>query len=160
MPDFRTLLVFASTLFLAFVLERLPMPEILSWLQPAWVILAVTILVLRAPTLFGLWLAIPLGLMLDAERGSYLGLHILIIALHIYLLQVLYKRIVMFNFIQQMAVVFLLVVLQQMLTYWVLSVLTNSARPVDLWLPALTSAMMWPWVYALVSTAMRKVSHQ
>ncbi|UTW48096.1 rod shape-determining protein MreD [Bacterioplanoides sp. SCSIO 12839] len=160
MPDFRTLLVFASTLFLAFVLERLPMPEILSWLQPAWVILAVTILVLRAPTLFGLWLAIPLGLMLDAERGSYLGLHILIIALHIYLLQVLYKRIVMFNFIQQMAVVFLLVVLQQMLTYWVLSVLTNSTRPVDLWLPALTSAMMWPWVYALVSTAMRKVSHQ
>ena len=160
MPDFRTLLVFASTLFLAFVLERLPMPEILSWLQPAWVILAVTILVLRAPTLFGLWLAIPLGLMLDAEHGSYLGLHILIIALHIYLLQVLYKRIVMFNFIQQMAVVFLLVVLQQMLTYWVLSVLTNSTRPVDLWLPALTSAMMWPWVYALVSTAMRKVSHQ
>ncbi|WP_419812147.1 rod shape-determining protein MreD [Bacterioplanoides sp.] len=158
MPDFRTLLVFASTLFLAFVLERLPMPDILDWLQPSWVILAVTILVLRAPTLFGLWLSIPLGLMLDAERGSFLGLHILIIALHIYLLQVLYKRIVMFNFIQQMAVVFLLVVLQQMLTYWVLSVLTNSTRPVDLWLPALTSALMWPWVYALVSGAMRKVS--
>lgn len=158
MPDFRTLLVFASTLFLAFVLERLPMPDILDWLQPSWVILAVTILVLRAPTLFGLWLSIPLGLMLDAERGSFLGLHVLIIALHIYLLQVLYKRIVMFNFIQQMAVVFLLVVLQQMLTYWVLSVLTNSTRPVDLWLPALTSALMWPWVYALVSGAMRKVS--
>ena len=155
MMDFRTLLVFATTLFLAFVLERMPMPDILSWLQPAWVMLAVTILVLRAPQWFGLWLALPLGLMLDAEHGSYLGLHVLTLVIHIYLLQVLYKRISIFNFVQQMALIFLLVALQQMLMYWALSVLTDSQRPIEIWGPALTSALMWPWVYALVSIAMR-----
>ena len=159
MMDFRTLLVFATTLFLAFVLERMPMPDILSWLQPAWVMLAVTILVLRAPQWFGLWLALPLGLMLDAEHGSYLGLHVLTLVIHIYLLQVLYKRISIFNFVQQMALIFLLVALQQMLMYWALSVLTDSQRPIEIWGPALTSALMWPWVYALVSIAMRKMRH-
>lgn len=159
MMDFRTLLVFATSVFLAFTLQRLPMPEILSWLQPAWVTMAVTILVLRAPQVFGLWLALPLGLMLDAEQGSYLGLHVLLLTLHIYLLQVMYKRVAMFNFIQQTGVVFLLVALQQLLTYWALWLLTEDSRPVDIWRPALTSALMWPWVYALVSLAMRKVRH-
>lgn len=157
--DIRTILLIATTLFFAFVLEHLPMPDMLSWLQPAWVVLAVTILVLHEPKIFGLWLALPLGLMLDAEHGSFLGLHILTLAVHIYLLQILYKRISMFNFVQQMAVVFLLVALQQLLSFWVLSLLTDSVRPIDLWTPALTSALVWPWVYALVHIAMRKIRH-
>lgn len=157
--NIRYLLVIASTLFIAFTLEHLPMPDILSWLQPAWVVLAVTILVLRTPQSIGLWLAIPLGLMLDAEQGSYLGLNVLILSLHIYLLQRLYKRVSMFNFAQQMGVVFLLVALHQVLRFWVLSTLTDDARPVEIWHPALTSALMWPWVYALVSMALRKTHH-
>jgi len=157
--DFRTLLLIATTLFIAFVLEHLPMPDILSWLQPAWVLMAVTILVLRAPNMFGLWLAVPLGLMLDAEHGSFLGLHVLTLTVHIYVLQALYKRISIFNFAQQMAIIFLLVALQQVLSFWALSALTDTTQPVDIWRPAFTSALMWPWVYALVSIAMRKVRH-
>ena len=157
--DFRILLLFATTLFTAFMLEHLPMPDILSWLQPAWVVLAVTILLLRAPQYFGLWLAIPLGLMLDAEQGSFLGLNVLTLTIHIYLLQVLFKRVSMFNFAQQMAVVFLLVALQQIISFWALSALTDTTRPIDIWRPALTSALMWPWVYALVSIALRKLQH-
>ncbi len=158
--NIRQWLVIATTLFFAFVLEHLPMPDILSWLQPAWLVLAVTILVLRVPNLFGLWLAIPLGLMLDAEKGSFLGLHMLTLTVHIYLLQRLYKRVSIFNFAQQMAVVFLLVTLQQVLSFWALSALTDETRPVDIWTPAFTSALMWPWVYALVSIAMRKTRQQ
>lgn len=158
--NIRQLLVIATTLFFAFILEHIPMPEILSWLQPAWLLLAITILVLRVPNLFSLWLAIPLGLMLDAENGSFLGLHILTLAVHIYLLQRLYKRVSVFNVAQQMAVVFMLVTLHQLLSFWTLSVLTDEARLVDTWTPALTSALMWPWVYALVSIAMRQTRPQ
>lgn len=155
----RILLLMASTVFCAFVLQHLPMPDILSWLQPAWVLLAITILVLRLPQWAGLWLAIPLGLMLDAEQGTVMGLHILTLALTIYLLQVLYKRIVVFNVLQQMGVVFLLVALQQIISFWALSALTATTRPIDIWRPALTSAFVWPWVYALVSIFLRKIQH-
>ena len=45
-------------LFLAFMLEHLPMPELISWFQPAWVMLIVTVMVLFAPSAFGLWLSL------------------------------------------------------------------------------------------------------
>ena len=52
-------------LFVAFVLEHLPLPEVLYLFQPAWVMLVVTAMVLFAPNIFGLLLALPVGLMLD-----------------------------------------------------------------------------------------------
>lgn len=62
----------ACAFFVAFVFEHLPMPDLLSWLQPQWALLAVTLLVLNAPKVYGLWLAVPAGLMMDAEAGSLL----------------------------------------------------------------------------------------
>ena len=74
-------------LFLAFVLEHIPVPDMLSWFTPSWVMLVITAMVMFAPAAFGLWIAVPLGLMLDVEHGSLLGLHVLLVGLHVFLLQ-------------------------------------------------------------------------
>lgn len=155
--NIRALILVATGMFLAFVLEHMPMPDILLWLQPAWVLLLVTLLVLHAPHTFGLWLALPLGLMLDVEHNSLLGMHVLTLAVHIFVLQLLYRRMAMFNFMQQTAVVFLLVVLQQLLSYWAIALVSENMVPVSLWTPALTSALVWPWVYALTHMALARL---
>ena len=147
--DIRAVILALVTLFLAFVMEHMPMPDILLWLQPSWVLLVVTLLVLNAPSTFGIWLALPLGLMLDVEHDTLIGTHILTMAVHIFVLQVLYRRMMMFNFLQQTGVVFLLIGVQQLLIYWSSAVVSDQVTPVTLWTPALTSALLWPWVYAL-----------
>lgn len=147
--NIRALILAAVGIFIAFLLEHLPMPDLLSWLQPAWVLMLVTLLVMFAPQTVGLWVALPLGLMLDAEQNTLLGTHILTLAVHIFLLQVLYRRMAMFNFLQQTGVIFLLVAVQQLLVYWAGAMVSDSMGPVPLWGPALTSALMWPWVYGL-----------
>jgi len=76
---------------------------------------------------------------------------------HIFVLQMLYRRMAMFNFLQQTAVVFLLVVLQQLLSYWAVALVSENRVPVSLWTPALTSALVWPWVYALTHMALARL---
>ncbi|MDK2778551.1 MAG: rod shape-determining protein MreD [Pseudomonadota bacterium] len=155
--DIRAVILIGCGLFLAFVLEHLPMPDILLWLQPSWVLLAVTLMVLSAPATFGLWLALPLGLLLDVEHHSLLGTHILTLVVHIGLLQLLYRRMVMFNFLQQTGVVFVLVMVQQLLIYWGVALVSENVAPVTLWGPALTSALVWPWAYALTHFVMSRL---
>lgn len=152
--NIRALILAATGLFIAFMLEHLPMPDLLLWLQPAWVLMVITLLVMFAPQTAGLWIAFPLGLMLDVEQSTLLGTHILTLAIHIFLLQVLYRRMVMFNFLQQTGVVFLLVAVQQLLVYWAGALVSETMGPVPLWGPALTSALVWPWVYGLTHIIM------
>ena len=144
-------------LFLAFVLEHLPLPEVISWFQPSWVILVITAVVLYAPTAFGLWISIPVGLMLDVEHGSLLGLHVLLIALHVYLLQLLYRRMYLFNVLQQAGVIFLMVMAEQILHYWAVAVLREDATPVLLFEVAITTAVLWPWMYAIGYRSLRRL---
>ena len=136
-------------LFVAFVLEHLPLPAMVDWFQPALVMLVVTAAVLAAPSVFGVWLAIPLGLMLDVEKGTLLGLHVLLVAMHVYLLQLLYRRMYLFNVLQQAAVLFLMVLAEQIIHYWSLAVMREDATPIMLLAPALTTAVLWPWVYVI-----------
>jgi len=129
----------------------------IDWFQPAWVMLVVTAAVLAAPSVFGLWLALPLGLMLDVEKGTLLGLHVLLVALHIYLLQLLYRRMYLFNVLQQGAVLFLMILAEQIIHYWALAVLREDVTPVMLFAPALTTAALWPWVYVLGYRSLRRM---
>ncbi|GGY58167.1 rod shape-determining protein MreD [Bacterioplanes sanyensis] len=145
----RFVFLVLAALFTAFTLEHLPMPELLDWLQPRWVNLLVMILVLHQPRIFGLWLAWPLGLLLDIEHGVPLGLNVSILLIQVFILQLTHRRLVLFHFIQQMLLVFLLVALGQVIHYWALMLMTGASNPVLLWQPALVSALLWPWVYGL-----------
>lgn len=154
----RTTILALSALFIAFVLEHLPLPDLLSWLQPPWLLLVLTVLVMHAPHVFGLWLAIPLGLMLDVEQHQLLGLHVLTLGIHIVVLQFLYRRLLNFHFLQLTVVVTSLVALQQILTYWAIALVADNVTPVQVWQPALVSALVWPWLYALMFIAMKRLN--
>lgn len=156
--NIAVILVVATAAFIAFTLEHLPLPEILFWFQPNWVLLLVTLLVLQAPKRFGFWVAVPLGLMLDVEQATLLGLHVALLAIHIALLQALHRRLTRYHTIQQAGVVFLLVVLHQMLSYWLTWFVQGYSVPVVIWTPALVSAFLWLWLSGL-AVAVRRGLH-
>lgn len=139
-----TLLFFA----LAFFLEHLPMPEIILWFQPPWVLLMVTLLVLYAPHWFGVWLALPLGLLLDIEHHQLMGYHVLTLTVHIYVLQLLYSKLKRFNNPLLVIVVIALVVVHQLVGAAALWLIGNPA-PVTLWQPVVSAALAWLWLHGL-----------
>ncbi|MBE0483652.1 MAG: rod shape-determining protein MreD [Bacterioplanes sp.] len=148
-------LLVATATFIAFTLEHLPLPEMLFWFQPNWVLLLATLLVVQAPKSFGLWIALPLGLMLDVERATLLGLHVALLVIHVALLQALYRRLLRYHTIQQAGIVFLLVVLHQMLSYWLTWLVQGYAVPVVIWTPAFVSALLWLWLSGLAYAVRR-----
>lgn len=147
--NFKTIIYSLFLIFMGFTLEHLPLPAVMDWFQPAWVMLVVVTLVFFAPHIFGFWLALPLGLLMDVEHGSVLGQHIILIAVLVLLVQLLYRRMYMFNVVQQALVLFLLIVVTEILSYWSLSLISHDVRPVEIWMPAILSAVMWPWIYVV-----------
>lgn len=146
-----TLLLFAF----GFLLEHLPMPSLLSWFHPPWMLLIVTLLVLHAPHWFGVWLALPIGLLLDVEHHQLLGLNVLTLTIHISLLRAFYYRMQHFNNVLLTVIVIVLVIIHQLvgsMALWVMD--TNTYLPV--WQPALGTALVWLWLRALFSTVTAK----
>ena len=151
--------VISTLLFfgLGFVLEHLPMPEMLSWFQPPWMLLFVTLLVLYAPHWFGVWVALPIGLLLDVEHHQLLGYHVLTLTIYIALLQALWHKLKRFNDLLLSLVVIALVVVNQLvgnLALWVVS----SDSIVPIWQPVASTALIWIWLRALFSIITSKLS--
>ena len=149
-----TIVLGLIALFFGFVMEHMPMPQLIDWFQPLWVLVTLTLLVYQAPKLFGLWVAVPIGLLLDAEQGVLMGTHVFTLAVHIFLVQLFFRRIEVFNVFQHMFVVLVLALLHQMLRFWLSRVLFDFPHPVDIWGPALSSAFVWPWLFALARVSL------
>lgn len=151
--------VIISTLLLfgiGFFLEHLPMPDILAWFQPPWVLLIVTLLVLQAPHKVGVWLALPVGLLLDVEQHQLLGFHVLTLTVHITLLQAFCHRLQHFNNLLLTLVVIALVAVHQLVGNIALWGISSNAF-VPLWQPVLCTALIWIWLRALFVLVIAKL---
>src|SRR5690606_29184892 len=71
--------------------------------------------------------------------------------------QLLYRRLIMFHFLQLTAVMMLLVVVHQVLQFWAVALVSENRTPVAIWEPALVSGLVWPRLYALLHVSMRQL---
>ena len=93
-----------------------------------------------------LWLAMCLGLAEDVLYGTLLGQNALILTLITFLVLSLQQRLRMFPMWQQCLVILVIFGLAQLVQLW-LSALTGNRQPtLALVLPALVSALLWPWI--------------
>lgn len=140
-------LVILLTLIVAMMLDIMPLPLQLEALRPAWLLLTLVYWVAALPHRFGVgkaWLA---GLFMDALDGTLLGLHAVVFALVAYLTLVLHHRLRMFPRWQQALTAMMLVGLSLLITLWLRNIVQVTPRTWTYWLPALTSACIWPAIY-------------
>lgn len=153
-------LVFIIALLIGLFLEHLPLPEILYWFRPEWVILIVTLFILFEPHSFGYWLVLPVGILLDIEHASTFGLYSFMLALHMLMLHLIYRRLMLFNIVQQSLIICLLIFIGQHVSYAVVGLLIDTPK-ISAWMPAVSSVMVWPWLYVAAFKLFRniKTSH-
>lgn len=139
---------FVTTTFVfALLLAVLPVDATLRWFRPEFITLLVIYWVLVMPqqlSLLRLWL---LGCAVDLLVGSMLGQHALALMIVTYVCMLSYQRVRSYALWQQSTFVFLIVGLQQLVGNWVHSLSGSTPPSLVFLMPALASALVWPFLY-------------
>lgn len=138
------------TLALALLLSVSSMPKFMEIGRPLWLALFLTYWVLALPHRVGMTTAWGIGLLADVLNGTLLGQNALILTLITFLVLTLHQRLRMFPMWQQSTVLLVVFGLAQLVQLW-LNALTGSRPPTLAFvLPALVSALLWPWVFSIL----------
>ncbi|NEX17429.1 MAG: rod shape-determining protein MreD [Halochromatium sp.] len=138
------------TLVLALILSILPMPNWASDYQPQWVTLILIYWCLRWPTRFGIFSGFALGIAQDVISGALLGEHALSFSVIAYLVGELHRRIRAFPLWQQAVAVWLLLLIERLLSFWILGATGQPTPTLAYWLPTLVGLLLWPWLSYLL----------
>ena len=134
------------TFAIGLLLSVSPLPQFMEILRPLWLALLLAFWSLNLPHKVGMVTAMFLGLAEDVLYGTLLGQNALILTLITFLVLSLQQRLRMFPMWQQCLVILVIFGLAQLAQLW-LSALTGNRQPtLALVLPALVSALLWPWV--------------
>lgn len=149
-PRSRNTWVIWLSFALALLLSVAPMPAFMETGRPLWLALFLTAWSLALPHRVGMTTAWVLGLAADVLYGTLLGQNALILTFITFLVLSLHQRLRMFPMWQQSLVLLVVFGLAQLVQLW-LNALTGNRPPTLLFiLPALVSALLWPWVSALL----------
>lgn len=139
-------LAIAFTFVIAFLLAVVAMPGGLDFARPEWVALIVIYWVIAIPHRVGVIVAWVVGIFHDVLVGAVLGQSALGLSVIAYITFVLHMRIRVFPIWQQCLSIFLLVGVYLLVMLMVERTVTTSHWTLWYWLPALSSAIAWPWI--------------
>lgn len=146
--------VIALTFVVAMVLAIVPLPDSvpveLGYLRPQWVVLVLIYWVIALPHRVGIGVAWVVGLIVDVLLGSLLGQHAIAFIIVAYIASSLYQRLRMFSLWQQSMIVFAIIGLNQLINFWIESIVGFGDWNVWYLLASVVSALLWPSVFLLL----------
>jgi rod shape-determining protein MreD len=139
------------TMLLAAMLNNLPFSGDWAVWKPDWVALALLhwALVLRQDS--SLFMAFFMGLLTDVLSGSLLGQFALGYVLVSYFSVRLGLRMTPDAFIQQFALVFIVIGVFMLVNLWVSEIMGQTSAGLTYWAPLISSLMIWPVYHWLLS---------
>jgi len=140
---------------LALLLTMLPLPSWAQIFRPEWVTLVLIYWCMALPSRISIGWAWAAGIMLDVTLGNLLGLHALSLTIVAFLTIKLYQRIRVYPLGQQALAVLILVAMSQLLTLWILGIIGSTPGSWTYWLPSISSAILWPWLFVILRGARR-----
>ncbi|HBX54270.1 rod shape-determining protein MreD [Pseudomonas sp. UBA2684] len=154
----RNVWVIWLSLALALLLSVATLPKFMEVGRPLWLALFLTYWVLALPHRVGMTTAWCIGLLADVLNGTLLGQNALILTLITFLVLTLHQRLRMFPMWQQSMVLLVVFGLAQLVQLW-LNALTGSRPPTLAFvLPALVSALLWPWICTILRSVHQRLS--
>ncbi|MFN7097640.1 MAG: rod shape-determining protein MreD, partial [Gammaproteobacteria bacterium] len=98
------------------------------------------------------------GLLLDGLNGSLLGEHALALTVVAFLMSRWHRQIKNFPFWQSAVAVGFLIAVYKVLIWVIQGVIGQQPSTLAYLFPILTSMLLWPWVQALLTVRMARVS--
>lgn len=140
---------------MALLLTMLPLPSWAQAFRPEWVTLVLIYWCMALPGRVSIGWGWTAGLMLDVTLGNLLGLHALAMTIVAFLTIKLYQRIRVYPLGQQAFAILVLVAMSQLLILWILGIIGATPGSWTYWLPSISSAIIWPWLFVVMRGARR-----
>jgi len=151
----RTWVILAS-LAAALLLTILPLPQWGEELRPQWVAMVLLYWNLALPERVGVFWAWATGLVLDVTSGSVLGQYALSLSVMAWLAVELHKRIRVFPLVQQAVSVWILLLLERLLSMWVMGATGRPTPTLFYWVPTFVGMLLWPGVFIVLRNLRRR----
>ena len=147
------------TILIGLILQVFPLPDWADQLRPQWPLLVLVYWSMLLPERVGIFTAMIVGLFVDVMLDALLGQHVLAYAVAIFIVITTYKRLRLMHAWQQALVVFLLLMIERIVTAVVLGMTRGQATDLYFWFPPLTGMLLWPLLGLLLSDFHRTVRH-
>jgi|SRR5579885_911247 rod shape-determining protein MreD len=144
-----------TTVIIAIILALLPMPDWTIWLRPAWVLMVLIYWAMMTPYQVSVGIAWITGLIMDLLNGTLLGEHALAYTIVIYFVSKMHIRLRMYPMLQQGISIFVFVTLYLFIIYCIQGFIGELPASQLYWLSAVTSMLLWPWLFVLMRDCRR-----
>ncbi len=141
---------FWGSLVLSYLLQLMPLPQVLLAFKPYWLALVLLYWSLESPDRVGLGLAFVLGLFGDALAGGLLGEHALRLCVFCFIVLRFRSRLRFFPMWQQALAVLALLLNDRILQLMIRACTGDPLPPPDFWWAPVTGMLAWPWVFLLL----------
>jgi len=144
------------TLLIGFVLSIMPLPDWAQDFRPQWVVLILAYWCMALPERIGVGVGWVAGLLLDVLMGTLLGQHALGLAVVAFMMLKLYRRVRVQPLRQQMFTIFVLLLLERLLTLWSIGAAGYPTPTLWYWVTPVVGMLLWPWVYIILRDVRRR----
>ena len=144
-----------SWLFVALLLNLLPLENITYMLRPDFVAIVLLYWSINQPQKIGLSLAFCMGLMMDVGHISVLGQHALAYCVIVYLACALHRRLRIFSLFQQAPQVGVILLIMQTIILVIELLNGNQSSSWFFFLPVLTGTLFWTPIAYLISIPLK-----
>ena len=141
---------------IALVLTIIPLPDWARDFRPQWVTLMLIYWCMALPQRVGVGTAWTLGVSEDVLTGTLLGQHALGLSVTAFLTLRLHQRIRVFPLWQQSLSVFVLLLVEHLLSLWVIGATEQPTPSLWYWMPTLVGMFFWPWFYIVLRDIRRR----
>ena len=152
----RGMTVIIATLLVALLLTVLPLPQWAQSFRPQWATLVLIYWTLALPERISVGMGWILGILLDVLTGTLLGQHALSLALIAFITYQMHQRVRLFPLWQQSLTVFALLLIERLISMWVMGAVSQPPPDLLYWMPPLVGMFLWPWVYIILRDLRRK----
>jgi len=148
-------LVIFVTICIAMLLTILPMPEWARPYRPQWVTLVMLYWAIALPHRVGVGSGFVAGIVLDVLTGTLLGQNSLGLSVVLFIAIQLHQRIRVFPFWQQSLGILVLLIVEHLLSLWVIGATGGQAPGLSYWAVPLIGALLWPWMFVTLRKVRR-----
>lgn len=134
------------TVLFAMVLQLLPLPTALELARPEFVLIVLIYWSMALPDRVGVATAWITGLFVDVLLGTSLGINALSYSVVVYLIARFYLQLRQYPHWQQALIIFALVLVNKFINL----MMNSNVDAMYIVLPAIISAILWPFMYLLL----------
>jgi len=153
-------MVIYLSLFFAMSLNISPWPNQISNLMPNWTLLVLMYWNIALPHKVSVGTGFATGLLFDTLTGAALGQNALIFSIASFLSHTLYSRLRNYLIWQQAILILFFLLTMQLLALWISQFSYPSDASFQYWLPAVSSAIIWPIMFASLRLVRRRFKVQ